>query len=68
MKSVDKKGSGEELSKNQRGLILENIVPKVYEKIKKTQNKTKHNTMPEMQTASKKQINHGQHCNSKCNH
>ena len=30
-------------------------MPKVYEKIKKTQNKTKHNTTPETQTASKKQ-------------
>ena len=34
IKSVDKKGSGEELSKNQRGLFLVNIVSKVYEKIK----------------------------------
>ena len=55
IKSVDKKGSGEELSKNQRGLFLVNIVPKVYEKVKKTQNETKHNKMSEMQTASKKQ-------------
>ena len=37
IKSVDKKGSGDELSKNQRGLILVNIVSKVYEKIKKTE-------------------------------
>ena len=55
IKSVDKKGSGEELSKNQRGLFLVNIVPKVYEKVKKTQNETKHNKMSEMQTADKKQ-------------
>ena len=35
IKSVDKKGSGEKLSKNQRGLFLVNIMPKMYEKIKK---------------------------------
>ena len=55
IKSVDKKGNGEELSKNQRGLFLVNIVPKVYQKVKKTQNETKHNKMSEMQTADKKQ-------------
>ena len=44
-----------ELSKNQRGLFLVNIVSKVYEKVKKTQNETKHNKMSEMQTADKKQ-------------
>ena len=31
IKSVDKKGSGEKLSKNQRGLFLVNVVSKVYE-------------------------------------
>ena len=35
IKSVHKKGSGEELSKNQRGLFLVNTVSKVYEKVKK---------------------------------
>ena len=35
IKSVNKKGSGEELSKNQRGLFVVNIVSKVYEKVKK---------------------------------
>ena len=35
IKSIDKKWSGEELSKGQRGLFLVNIVSKVYEKIKK---------------------------------
>ena len=35
IKSVDKKGNGEELSKSQRGLFLVNIMSKVYEKIKK---------------------------------
>ena len=55
IKSVDKKGSGEELNKNQRGLFLVNTVSKVYEKIKKTQNETKHNKMSEIQTAGKKQ-------------
>ena len=54
-KSVDKKGSGEELSKSQSGLFLLNIVSKVYEKIQKTQNETKHNKMSEMQTSGKKQ-------------
>ena len=44
-----------ELSKSQRGLFLVNIVSKVYEKVKKTQNETKHNKMSEMQTAGKKQ-------------
>ena len=43
------------LSKNRRGLFLVNIVSKVYEKVKKTQNETKHNKMSEMQTADKKQ-------------
>ena len=42
IKSVDKKGSGEELSKSQRRLFLVNIVSKVYEKIKK--HRTKLNT------------------------
>ena len=32
IKSVEKKGNGEERSKSQRGLILVNIVSKVYEK------------------------------------
>ena len=32
IKSADKKGSGEELSKNKRGLFLVNIVSKAYEK------------------------------------
>ena len=49
------KGSGEVLSKNQRGLFLVNIVSEVYEKVKKTQNETKHNKMSEMQTVGKKQ-------------
>ena len=53
IKWVHKKGSGEELSKNQRGLFLVNTVSKVYEKVKKKQNK-KHNKMSEMQTAGKK--------------
>ena len=44
-----------ELSKNQRGLFLVNIGSKVCEKVKKTQNETKHNKMSEMQTADKKQ-------------
>ena len=55
IKSVDKKGSGEKLSKNQRGLFLVNIMPKVYEKIKKTQSETKLNKMSEIQTPGKKQ-------------
>ena len=55
IKAVYKKGSGEEQSKNQRGLFLVNIVSKVYEKMKKTQNETKHHKMSEMQTAGKKQ-------------
>ena len=55
IKSVHKKGSSEELSKHQRGLFLVNIVSKVYEKVKKTQNETKHNKMSEMQTAGKNQ-------------
>ena len=55
IKSVDKKGNGDELSKSQRGLFLVNIVTKIYEKIKKTQNEIIHNKMSEMQTAGKKQ-------------
>ena len=43
IKSVDKKGSGEELSKNQRGLFLVNIVSKLYEKVIK-KNRMKLNT------------------------
>ena len=34
-KPVNKKGSDEELRKNQRGLFVVNIVSKVYEKVKK---------------------------------
>ena len=41
-KSVVTKGNSEELSQNQRGLFLVNIVSKIYEKIKK-QNETIHN-------------------------
>ena len=54
IKSVDKKGNGEELSKSQRGLFLVNIMSKVYEKIKK-KNEIIQNRMSEMQTAGKKQ-------------
>ena len=35
IKSVDKKGNDEELSKSQRGLFLVNIASKVYEKTNK---------------------------------
>ena len=53
IKSVDKKGNGEELSKSQRGLFLVNIVSNVYEKIKTDE--IIHNKLSEMQTASRKQ-------------
>ena len=42
-------------------------MPKVYEKIK-IHNETIHNKMSEMQVAGKKQIDNGQHFNSKFNH
>ena len=69
IKSADKKGSGEELSKNKRGLYLVNIVSKAYEKVKKNTecNQTQQNVRY-ANSRQKKEISNGQHCDSKCNH
>ena len=44
IKSADKKGIGEELNKNKRGLFLVNIVSQAYEKVKKKKDRMKLNT------------------------
>ena len=42
IKSVRKKGNQDKLSESQRGLFMVNIVSKVYQRVKKTQNEKLH--------------------------
>ena len=53
VKSVNKNGLSQ-LSESQRGLFLANIISKLYERIKKTQNEKFHTNMSQMQTAGRK--------------
>ena len=53
VRSIDKKGKGNNLKDTQRGIFLTNMVSKVYEKVKKVQNERYLDNMSEMQMAGR---------------
>ena len=55
IKSVKKKGNQDKLSERQRGLLMVNVVSKVYERVKKTQNEKIHKNMNQMQCLGRTQ-------------
>ena len=55
IKSVRKKGNQDKLSESQRGLFMVNVVSKVYERVKKTQNEKIHKNMNQMQCVGRTQ-------------
>ena len=55
IKSVKKKGNQDKLSESQRGLFIVNVVSKVYERVKKTQNEKIHKNLNQMQCAGRTQ-------------
>ena len=55
MRSVRKKGNQHKLSVIQRGLFMVNIVSKVYERVKKSQNEKIHKNMNQMQCVGRTQ-------------
>ena len=60
VKSVCKGGNKERIQESQRGIFLINIVGKVYERVKKLQNKNKQANTSNMQNCTReKQVNYG---------
>ena len=55
IKSVRKKGNQDKLSESQGGLFMVNVVSKVYERVKKTQNEKIHKNMNQIQCAARTQ-------------
>ena len=55
IKSVKKKGNQDKLSERQRGLLMVNVVSKVYERVKKTQNEKIHKNMNQIQCTGRTQ-------------
>ena len=55
IKSVRKKANQDKLNESQRGLFMVNVVSKVYERIKKTQNEKIHKNMNQIKCAARTQ-------------
>ena len=55
IKSIYKGGNKANISESQRGIFLINIIPKVYELVKITQNEKNNSKMSEMQAAGRKE-------------
>ena len=55
IKSVRKKGNQDKLSESQRGLFMVNVVSKVYERVKKTQNEKIHKNINQIQCTGRTQ-------------
>ena len=55
IKSSKKKGNQDKLSDSHRGLFMMNVVSKVYERVKKTQNEKIHKNMNQMQCVGRTQ-------------
>ena len=55
LKSVTEKWNQDKLGESQRGLFIMNVVSKVYERVKKTQNEKIHKNMNQMQCTGRTQ-------------
>ena len=55
LKSVREKWNQDKLGESQRGLFIVNVVSKVYERVKKTQNEKIHKNMNQMQCLGRTQ-------------